>query len=67
MLKLNLDLEELARQLVVAEGRNPEYLSIAEMTWDLLLEKGYDPYLFTNDELDEIYETVDAYCKKVEL
>lgn len=67
MLKLNLDLEELARQIAVDEGRNPEFLSIAERTWDFLLEHGYDPFLFSNEELDEINEHVDALVKKVEL
>lgn len=67
MLKLNLNFEELARQLVVDEGRNPESLSVSERVWDALLEHGYDPYLFSYEELDELNEHVGGLCKKVEL
>lgn len=63
----NLDLEELARQLVVDEGRNPEYLSVAERSWDWLLEKGFDPYGLSSDELDDLYEQVDKLCRTVEV
>lgn len=67
MLKLNLDLEELARQIVVDEGRKPEALTVSERVWDFLLEHGYDPNLFTFDELDELDAEVAGLCKKVEL
>lgn len=66
MLKLD-GLDELARQIAVDEGSNPEMLTISERVWDFLLEKGYDPYLFTYTELDELNEQVDALIKRVKL
>lgn len=58
------DLVELARSLVREEGREPEYLSVVERTWDFLEEKGHNLDLLTEEELDALYEQVRVLCIK---
>lgn len=59
------ELNGLVNSVVEAEGRNPEYLSIVEMSWDFLQERGYEPESLSDWELDAIYEKVRILCLEV--
>ena len=59
------DFGPLVERIAKSEGYDPEFLTIAEMTWDYLEERGYAPSLLSDRELDTLYAYVYARVKAV--